>query len=183
MFEIGKAKFEVIDFEVPYEGKPTASDVTAIGTLTTYKVTTSDLSALKFGVVTWEDDTSEAIPIDFLDGEQKYERLERAGRLTLINFEGSWIAELNAMKFNPEKGRSNLASATYEEISEFAESDLKVTLERFGSVSIGTREQLHGETNRNRLKLSLKCDKGNKDAIAATYVVTRVLATLKDFGM
>lgn len=183
MYVIGKARFEVVESEVPYEGKPTASDVTAIGTLTTYKVTTSDLSALKFGVVTWEDDTSEAIPIDFLDGEQKYERLERAGRLTLINHENSWIAELNAMKFNPDKGRSNLASATYDELSEFVESDLKETLERFGRVSIGTREQLHGETNRNRFKLSMKCEKGNKDVIAAAYVITRVLATLKDFGM
>ena len=180
---IGKARFSVVAREIAYEGKAISSDIASVGTITTYKVTTSDLSALIFGVVTWPDGVSEAIPIQFLEGESKYERLERAGRWSLANHGASWIGELNAMKHNPEKDRSNLASATYEELSDFAEADLKAVLKTFGDFDLDTKEKLYGETNRNKLRLALKCDAGNKDMIAAAYVVTRVLATLKDFGM
>ena len=183
-WQIGKASFEVVAREIVYEGKPIGSEIPSVGKLTTYKVTTSDLSGIIFGVVTWPDGTSEAIPVDVLQNSQeKYERLARAGRWTISNHGTSWIAELNAMKHNPEMGRSNLASATYEQLTSFAEHDLLETLKQFGPVEIDTKENLYGETNRNRLRLALKCDSGNKDLIAAAYVVTRVLATLKDFGM
>jgi hypothetical protein len=180
---IGKASLEIIAREIAYEGKPIGSEVPSVGKITTYKVTTSDLSAIIFGVVTWSDGTSEAIPIQYLEGESKYERLERAGRWSLANHGSSWIGELNAMKFNPEKGRSNLASASYEELTAFAESDFKGVLNSFGDFVIDTKENLYGETNKNKSRLALKCEAGNKDIIAAAFVVTRVLATLKDHGM
>ena len=183
MNKVGKASFEILEREISFEGKPIGSEIPSIGKLTTYKVTTSDLSSLVFGVVTWADGASEAIPIDFLEGEAKYERLERAGRWTLANHGSSWIGELNAMKHNPEKGRSNLATASYEQLTAFAEADLLQTLKQFGHVEIDTKENLYGETNKNKLRLAVKCDSGNKDLIAAAFVITRVLATLKDYGM
>jgi hypothetical protein len=183
MHKIGKASFEVLAREISYEGNPIGSNVPSNGKLTTYKVTTSDLSSLVFGVVTWADGASEAIPIDFLGGEAKYERLERAGRWTLANHGSSWVGELNAMKHNPEKGRSNLATASYDQLTAFAEADLLTTLKQFGQVEIETKDILYGETNRNKSKLAVKCESGNKDLIAAAFVITRVLATLKDYGM
>lgn len=183
-WKIGKATFALHESEISYEGKPIGSDEASLGKLTTYKVTTTDLSTIIFGVVTWPNGVSEAIPVEVLkDGEQKYQRLQNAGRMTIANQGGSWVAELNAMKHNLVNGRANLASATLEELSTFAESEIKSVFEAFGPMSIDTKENLTGETNKNRNRLALKCENGDKNMIAAAYVVTRVLATLKDFGM
>jgi hypothetical protein len=103
--------------------------------------------------------------------------------MSVDNHGQQWVAELKAMKFNHEQGKANLAGATQSELTAFAESEIKGVLSAFGNVEIGTKEELIGETNRNRTKLALRCDSGNTDLIAAAYVVTRVLAILKDFGM
>jgi hypothetical protein len=183
MHKIGKANFEVLEKEIAYEGKPMHAEIPSVGKLTSYKVSTSDLSEVVFGVVTWPDGVSEAIPISFLGGQDKYRRLENAGRWSLANHGSFWIGELNAMKYNADMRRSNLASASYEELTSFSEADLLSTLKQFGQVVIDTKENLYGETNRNKSRLSLKCEAGNKDLIAAAYVITRVLAILKDHGM
>lgn len=183
MNKIGKASFDVLAEEIAYEGKPIGSEIPSVGKLTTYKVTTSDLSTVIFGVVTWPDGVSEGIPIDVPGGEAKYSRLERAGRWTLANHGSHWVGELNAMKFNAEKERSNLASASYEQLSSFAEADLREALKPFGDFQIDTKANLYGETNSHKNRLAIKCDAGNKNLIAAAYVITRVLATLKDYGM
>lgn len=181
--KIGRAKFEVLEKEIAYEGKPMHGELPIVGKLTSYKVSTTDLSEILFGVVTWPDGISEAIPISFLEGQDKYQRLENAGRWSLANHGEFWVGELNAMKYNAEMRRANLASASYEDLSAFAEADLLETLKTFGQVEIDTKENLYGETNRNKSRLSLRCEKGNKDLIASAYVVTRVLAILKDHGM
>ncbi len=157
---------------------------TTVGRMTTYKASTSDISTVIFGVVTWPSELTEVVPVDVLKGSQeKYERLNRAGRMSVDNHGQQWVAELKAMKFNHEQGKANLAGATQSELTAFAESEIKGVLSAFGNVEIGTKEELIGETNRNRTKLALRCDSGNTDLIAAAYVVTRVLAILKDFGM
>jgi hypothetical protein len=92
------------------------------------------------------------------------------------------VGELNAMKFNQDRQRTNLATASLSDLDLFSEEAIGSVLEQFGFFKIGSREELHGETNRNRGKLAILCDSGNKDMVAAVYVITRVLAILKDFG-
>lgn len=183
MFTIGKAKFELLEREIAFEGKPIRATEELVGKLTSYKVTTSDLSVIIFGIVTWPDGASEIIPIDFVEGEQKYSKLATSGRMSIINVGNDWVGELKAMKFNPSTKLANLATATVDELEDFAEAKLLPTLTKFGRVSIGTREELHGETNKNRARLAFRCEAGNKDLAAAVYVITRVLAVLKDHGM
>lgn len=181
---IGKAILTRVEEEISFEGKPTGKQDAATGLITTYLANTSDLSSVVFGVVTWPDGTSEVVPIDVLpDGELKYERLANAGRMTLLNVNESWLGELNAMKFNPEKGRFNLASVDLGMLDNFVETGFEAVLQHFGQVQIATRLVLHGETNRNRERLAFMCLSGDKDLVAAVYVVTRVLAIMKDFGM
>ena len=180
---IGKAIFSRIEFDIPYEGKPTGQADRAVGKITTYKAETTDLSSIIFGVVTWSDGSSEVVPVDVLPGGQlKYERLANAGRLMLLNIENSWLCELNAMKFNQERQRTNLATASLPELELFAEQAISDALSQFGTFKVGSRQELHGETNKNRGRLAILCEAGNKDLVAAVYVITRVLAILKDFG-
>ena len=183
-WQIGKARFEVLEKEINFEDKPVGSDEVQQGKITTFKVSTSDLSTVIFGVVTWPTGVSEAVPVDVRqDGESKYQRLQNAGRMTLLNFGDKWVGELNVMKHNADRGRANLSGATYDDLCHLADSDLLSFLQTFGYVEVGTREALHGETNKNRNRLAFKTDSGNKEMVAAAYVVTRVLAILKDFGM
>jgi hypothetical protein len=183
-WKIGKATLEVLQNGVAYEGQPMGSMENSVGRMTTYKATTSDFSTVIFGVVTWPSALTEVVPVDVLEGSQeKYERLKRAGRMSVDNHGQKWVAEMKVMKFNNEQGKANLAGATHSELTTFAESEIKGVLSAFGDAEIGTKEELIGETNRNRTKLALRCDSGNTDLIAAAYVVTRVLAILKDFGM
>ena len=183
MYQIGMAKFEVLEKEIAFEGKPIRAQETTVGKLTSYKVQTTDLSTIIFGIVTWPDETTEVIPIEFVEGEQKYSKLGTSGRMSLINDGDHWIGELRAMKFNSVSKLFNLATTSYEDLCELAEEDIKTFFYKFGSVEVGTREALHGETNKNKSRLAFKCQAGNKDLVAATYVVTRVLAVLKDYGM
>lgn len=184
IWHVGKANFKVQELEIDIEDKPVGSDEILHGKVTTFKVATSDLSTIVFGVVTWPTGVSEAVPIDVLqDGELKYQRLQNAGRMSLLNIGEKWVGELNVMKYNAERGRANLAGATYDDLCYLAESDLLTFLRQFGDVQVGTREALHGETNKNRNRLAFMTDAGNKEMVAAAYVVTRVLAILKDFGM
>jgi hypothetical protein len=183
-WKIGKATFTVQQEDVAFEGKPMRSEDSQVGTLTSYRVETTDLSTIIFGIVTWADGETEVIPIEVLkSSEQKYGHLGNAGRMAVKNIERSWVAELNSMKFNSQQGKANLASATLDELKHFAEADIQSVLGQFGKVEIATKEVLIGETNKNRNRLALKCEQGNKNMLAAAYVVTRVLAILKDFGM
>ena len=183
-WRIGKATFTVQQESVPYEGKPMRSDESQVGTLTSYRVETTDLSTIIFGVVTWRDGETEVVPFEVLkNSQEKYSHLGNAGRMSVKNVDGSWVAELNSMKYNSKQGKANLATATLDELEHFAETEISKVLAQFGTVEIGTKEVLIGETNKNRNRLSLKCEEGNKNMLAAAYVVTRVLAILKDFGM
>lgn len=183
-WQIGKATFQELQKGVAYEGKPMGSNESAVGNITTFKASTTDLSSVVFGVVSWPNGATEVVPVDVLkDSQEKYERLNRAGRMSVDIVGNKWIVELNAMKFNHEQGKSNLAGATLVELSAFAEADIRDVLSQFGTAEIGTKEELFGETNRNRNRLALRCESGNTNLVAAAYVVTRVLAILKDFGM
>lgn len=185
MQALGKSKFFKLEANKAFSGKPMGADTATVGSLTTYKVETSDLSSLIFGVITWPGDITEVVPIDVLDGENKYERLQNAGRMSVINSGQSWVVELKVMKHNPSKGYATLATAPYEDICAFLgpKEDLRAQLSRFGTLEIASREKLHGETNKNKTRLALKCDAGNMDLLAAVWVITRVLAVLEDYGM
>ena len=183
-WKIGKATLEEVQKDVAYEGKPMGSNDSTVGKITTFKASTTDLSSVVFGIASWSNGATEVVPVDVLkDSQEKYERLNRAGRMSVDSAGDKWVVELNAMKFNHEQGKANLAGATLEELSAFAESDIQNVLSQFGSAEIGTKEELIGETNRNRNRLALRCESGNTNLVAAAYVVTRVLAILKDFGM
>ena len=183
MASIGKANFELYERDKAFVGKPMRAAEELVGKITTYRVKTTDLSTLVFGIITWPTGDSEVVTVDVIDGEDKYQRLQNSGRMTLLNHGDSWVAELNVMKHNQVKGRSTLASAPYDDISKLAESDLLKTLSSFGKVQIGTREQLHGEVNSHRNAQAFMCARGDLEVVAAAWVITRVLAILKDYGM
>jgi hypothetical protein len=186
--QLGKANFDFIDEVQPYVGKPMSlpdgAPAEQVGTLRKFRVTTTDKLDHIFGIVEWPQADPEVISIQRVEGESKYERLERAGRMGLMTkFGDFWLVELTAMKFNPQNERVNLAGADLSALDYFLGSSLEQALLAAGANAVGSRQALVGDESKNRRVLAMKCPKGSYEAVAMAFVVTRVLAIMHDFGM
>jgi hypothetical protein len=183
---ISLATIELLDEEQNFEGVPISSESkeTEVGKLRTFRVTTSDTLVLKVGVVAWPSGLLDVIPYEKVQGLMKHDFLESRGRTSLyVQDNGDWMFVLRALKWNEKQQKPNLADATLDQLSELAEQDFEELLKSQGAKGVGTREELVGETNRNRFQLAMLIDPHNMEAIAAAFTVTRVLAVVKDFGM
>ena len=183
--KIGKAEFEFLSLNQPYLGKPMAPSGNApaeqTGTISKFRVTTTDQLDLVAGVITWPNALPEVKALEMTQGEEKYERLIGSGRLSLLTpGDGKWLGQLRAMKFNPASGKENLASITLEELQFFSQNEFLPAMNE--RAKIGTRAQLANETNRNAGSLAFLCDANDVTACAIAYIATRVLAVMYDYG-
>ena len=184
--EISLSTIQLLNGEQSFQGTPIASESreNEVGTVTSFRITTTDTLVLKVGVVSWPSGTFDLIPYEKVQGLMKHEFLESRGRTSLyVQENGDWMFVLRALKWNEKQQKPNLADATLAQLSELAEQDFEELLKSHGAKAVGTREELVGETNRNRFQLAMLIEPHNMEAIAAAFTVTRVLAVVKDFGM
>lgn len=185
-FNISMATVEILDNEQIFNGTPIASvsKEPEVGKLKTFRVTTTDTLVLKVGVVSWPSGSFDLIPYEKVQGLMKHDFLESRGRTSLyVQENGDWMFVLRALKWNEKQQKPNLADATLAQLNELAEQDFEELLKSCGAKAVGRREELVGETNRNRFQLAMLIEPRNMEAIAAAFTVTRVLAVVKDFGM
>lgn len=187
MIKLGKATIDFFDEPAPYVGKPMnvgeGAPEEQLGSVTKFRVTTSDQLNYVFGIVEWPEAEPEVTFLDATDGDSKYERLQRAGRLSIMpNSEGFWLIDLRAMKYNPERDRTNLAGATLDNLDSFLDGDVKQALKELGAFGLGTRNDLVRDNGPKRNQLCFTCAPGNHEVVAAAFVITRVLAVMKDYG-
>lgn len=185
-FNISLATVEILDGEQSFNGTPIAEEAKEpeIGKLKSFRVTTTDTLVLKVGIVSWPSGSFDLIPYEKVNGLMKHDFLESRGRTSLyVQENGDWMFVLRALKWNEKQQKPNLADATLAQLSELAEQDFEELLKSQGAKAVGTREELVGETNRNRFQLAMLIEPHNMEAIAAAFTVTRVLAVVKDFGM
>jgi hypothetical protein len=52
-----------------------------------------------------------------------------------------------------------------------------------GAIQVGSKGQLTGEENKTKSILSALVPKGNVEAVAIAFTVTRVLAIMYDYGL
>ena len=184
--QISLATIELLEGEQSFDGTPISSESKEpeVGKLKTFRVTTTDTLVLKVGVVSWPSGSFDVIPYEKIQGLMKHDFLESRGRTSLMVQEnGDWIFVLRTLKWNEQQQKPNLADATITQLSELAEQDFEELLKSHGAKAVGTREELVGESNRNRFQLAMLIEPHNMAAIAAAFTVTRVLAVVKDFGM
>lgn len=185
-FNISLATVEILDGEQSFSGTPIAeeSKEPEIGKLRSFRITTTDTLVLKVGVVSWPSGSFDLIPYEKVQGLMKHDFLESRGRTSLyVQENGDWLFVLRALKWNDKQQKPNLADATFDQLSELAEQDFEELLKSHGAKAVGTREELVGETNKNRFQRAMLIEPHNMEAIAAAFTVTRVLAVVKDFGM
>jgi hypothetical protein len=184
--QVNRCSIEFIDGEVAYEGRPTDSNrgesTTQVGKLSKFRVTTTDTLNQIFGLIEWPAARPEVCCIEMIDGLEKYERLEDAGRLTLMpQANGTWLADVRAMRYN---GRTyqTLGSVSEEELEELTGQVPKDFFASIGCLGFGTREELVGDDSRKRNQLAVLVKAGDLQAIAGLFAATRVMAVMNDLG-
>jgi hypothetical protein len=183
--KIGKAEFEFLSLNQPFLGKPMSvigdAPTEQTGTISKFRVTTTDQLDLVAGVITWPNALPEVKAIEMTQGEEKYERLISSGRLSLLTpSEGKWLGQLRAIKFNPATRKENLASISLEELQVFSQNEFLPALT--ARARVGTRAELVNETNKMAGSLAFLCDANDVTACAIAYTGTRVLAVMYDYG-
>lgn len=185
--KIDKATIEFVDAPIPYLEKPSQvigeAPKEQLGSIQKFRVTTLDTLNIIFGIVTWPAANPEVRFVEFVDGLEKYKRLQSAGKLMFIpQPDGKWLAELNVMKIGDGKDYATLHSATLAELSQLAKSDITAALVNNGAIAVDTRAALVGETNRQANRISMLVKPDSKEAVAVAFTITRVLAIMNDFG-
>ncbi len=186
---VGKAAIEFLESNVDYFETPMApldpdDNSEQKGSVSKFRITTTDDLDMVLGLVTWPAAKPEVRSIEFIDGLKKYERLSKAGRMGILPLDeaGYWVAELRAMKIatNPW---ATLNAVNLEELSVMAQSDAASLLIENGALELGSRAELFGDNSRRKNYLAMKCKPGDTRAVAVAFALTRVLPVMHDFGL
>ncbi len=183
--KLGKAQFEFVGLNQPFLGEPMSPNEGAskeqTGLVSKFRVTTSDELDLLVGVIAWPNALPEIKGLEMVRGEEKYQRLISAGRMSLmLPVAGKWMGELRALRFNPESGKSNLASVTIEDLERFSQQGFVQELSKHAQ--IGTRSELVNDLSKKANSKAFLCDSNNVTACAIAYTATRVLPVMYDYG-
>ena len=183
---VGKAQIEFLESNTPFREKPLADyrsgEPEKLGTVSKFRVTTTDDLNMVFGIVSWPKEASDVRWIETIDGLVKYKRLENAGRLSISgNGPSGRLVQLRAMKY-VEPGVANLKQVSLEELDEMLGSNSEELLRKHGALEIKTKAELVGDTSTHKNSLALTCEKENDQVIAVAFTLTRILPIMHDFG-
>ncbi len=185
--KVNRCDVEVLDGESAFEGKPMSPDEgaepTQVGRLVRFRITTTDTLNHVFGLITWPNARPEVRSIERIEGLEKYAQLEKNGRLSLVPIGANqWLAEVNAIKFNPQKGFGNLATISDEDLEDLIGSEPRAFFKSIGCIGYGTREELVADTGRRKLRKAILVKAGDIESVAAMFAATRVMAIMFDRG-
>lgn len=170
-----------------YRGKPMATrkdGIEQIGKLTTFRVTSSDELNLIVGLIEWENEEPEVVPIDLIAGLQKHQELSGRGRMAIKHSrDGKWLVVLSVMKYSPAKQYFTLHGGVLEDIDKYLGYSFKDFLIEAGALRFGTRAEIDGETSRAANQLAVVMEPGDIETLAIAYTVTRPLAVINDYGL
>ena len=188
LITLGKCTIEIEDQPVPFVGRPmddsSGNEGDQEGLVTMFRVHTSDELDIQYGIVSWPEANREVTLIEWHSGDTKYDSLKKGtGRLALSSAGTNEVFQLRAMKYNTTSKKANLANATLEDLGTWAQTDLAELLTNHGAIQVGSKEQLTGEENKTKGTLSALVPKGNVEAVAIAFTVTRILAIMYDYGL
>ncbi len=185
--KVNRCEVEILPGAFPFEGKPLSPAAGAeseqIGVLTKFRITTTDTLNHIFGLITWPAARPEVRSIERIAGLEKYAQLEKNGRLSLVPVGADkWLAEVNAIRFNPKKGFGNLAKIKDEELSDLLDCEPEAFFKSVGCLAYGTREELIADTSNRKGRTAILVKAGDAASIAAMFAATRVMAIMFDRG-
>lgn len=184
---VSKCEIEFLDDPKPYRGRPVGDRKEVIdqtGTLTTFRITSSDEMNLIAGLIEWDSAEPEVVPIDLISGLNKHNELKNRGRMSIKHSrDGNWLVVLSVMKYNPSKQYFTLHGGALEDIDDYLGHSFKDFLMGSGALRFGTRGEIDGETSRTESQLAVVIKPGDIETLAIAYTVTRPLAVINDYGL
>jgi hypothetical protein len=184
---VSKCEIEFLRDPKPYRGRPVGDRKEGLdqtGTLTTFRITSSDEMNLIAGLIEWESAEPEVVPIDLISGLNKHSELKNRGRMSIKHSrDGNWLVVLSVMKYNPSKQYFTLHGGVLEDIDEYLGHSFKDFLMGSGALRFGTRGEIDGETSRTESQLAVVIKPGDIETLAIAYTVTRPLAVINDYGL
>ncbi len=187
--DVGLASIEWLETDQLYLGKPMDGGEHEIeGICDKFRVTTLDELNMVFAIIRWPTHKTQVSCITKISGQEKYDRLENAGRLgifqTLEGDRSLWSFELRAMKYRDNQLRQTLKQSTLQDLDYLLEGQSALELlNNHGALKVGKRGELATTTAGNRSnELFVICDSENNNLVAVAFTITRVLAVMKDFG-
>jgi len=187
--DVGLASIEWLESDQPYIGKPMDGGEHEIeGICDKFRVTTLDELNMVFAVIRWPSHKPQVSCITKISGQEKYDRLEDAGRLgifqTAEDNRAVWSFELRTMKYGDNQLRQTLKQSTIQDLDYLLEGQSALELlKTHGALKVGKRGDLAPATASNRAnELFVIGDAENKNLVAVAFTITRVLAVMKDFG-
>ena len=184
--QVGKAQIEFLEIGAPFSEKPLgehrSGEPDIMGTVSKFRVTTTDELNMIFGIVSWPNRTSDVRWIETIDGLLKYKRLENAGRLSIADHgQDQVLVQLRAMTY-VSPAVANLKQVSLENLSEMLGRDAEQLLKDNGAIAIDTKAALTGDRSTHKNSLAFTCQRDNNQLIAAAFTLTRVLPIMHDFG-
>jgi hypothetical protein len=188
LIALGKCTIVIEDRPVAFVGRPmdnsSGNEGDQEGLVTMFRVSTTDELDIQYGIVSWPGANREVALIEWHSGDTKYDSLKKGtGRLALNPVGDNEVFQLRAMKYNTDSKRANLANVNLEDLGAWAQTDLAELLINHGAIQVGSKEQLTGEENKTKGILSALVPKGNVEAVAIAFTVTRILAIMYDYGL
>jgi len=184
---VGRAEVELIDGEVAFVGSPMAAyldaDSEQSGTLQKFRVTTTDGLNHIFGIVCWPAGQPEVISVERIAGLEKYKKFESGGRVSIVETaDNKWLAELKVLKYG-KQGRPTPHTSNWSELSSILHADAEAFLSSLNPISVGTRQAIDSETNKNKGNLAIKIEPRSYETLAVAYTLTKVLSIMHDLGL
>lgn len=185
--KVNRCDVEVLAGESAFEGKPMSpnegAEPTQVGRLVRFRITTTDTLNHVFGLITWPAARPEVRSIERISGLDKYAQLEKNGRLSLVPVSADrWLAEVNAIKFNPQKGFGNLATISDEDLEDLLDCEPEAFFKSVGCLAYGTRSELLREEGKRKTRKAILVKAGDVESVAAMFAATRVMAIMFDRG-
>jgi len=153
------------------------------GKIQKFRVTTTDGLNHIFGVVSWPAAQPEIISVERIAGLEKYKRLEKAGRVSIVETkDGNWLAELKVLKYG-NRDYPTPHTSNWPELDYILGGNAQVTLADAGAVAVGSRALIDSETNKNRFNLAVKVSPRDYQTLAVAYALTKILSVMHDLGL
>lgn len=181
--QVGPVSIEITEGFQACRGKPMGGEDELDGQRLLAYMRTPDGGDIHVGYTKWSDGSANIAGLVKVSGPDVYERATKAGRMEVATDASGQISiRLQAFRYK-EPGHANLAFISWEELNKLLESSASKLLKSFGSIELGTAEEILGATNNKRNQLAMLCAPDNTEALFAAFALTRILPLMKNFGI
>ena len=113
--------------------------------------------------------------------QPKWQRIVHRLKMGVKRLENdTWVMELRQAQTD-DRGWANRVSVSWAQLQDGSGIDVAETLKELGAVGVGTRAQVHGETNKRRNQICVHFGHPNKVVPVAAYVLATIHPMFRNY--